>query len=76
VFEKRVLRRISGPNRKEVIRGWRKLCNKELHNLYYSPNIIRRTISRRMIWAIHVTRMGAQKEYIYHFGWKGKSRKN
>jgi hypothetical protein len=33
VFEKRVLRRISGPKRDGVTRGWRKLHNEELHNL-------------------------------------------
>jgi hypothetical protein len=32
VFEKRVLRRIFGPKRDEVTRGWRKLHNEELHN--------------------------------------------
>jgi hypothetical protein len=35
-----VLRRIFGPKRDEVTRGWRKLHNEELHNLYSSPNII------------------------------------
>jgi len=40
-------RRIFGPKRKEVARGWRKLCNEELHNLYGSPNI-------EMRWAVHV----------------------
>jgi hypothetical protein len=34
VFENRVLRRILGPKRDEMIGGWRKLCNEELHNLY------------------------------------------
>jgi hypothetical protein len=34
VFEKRVLKRIFGPKRVEVTRGWRKLHNKELCNLY------------------------------------------
>jgi hypothetical protein len=34
VFEIRVLRRIFGPNIEEVTRGWKKLHNKELHNLY------------------------------------------
>jgi hypothetical protein len=29
VFEKRVLRRIFGPRRDEVIRGWRKLHNED-----------------------------------------------
>jgi hypothetical protein len=34
VFENRVLRRIFGLKRDEVIGGWRKLHNEELHNLY------------------------------------------
>jgi hypothetical protein len=37
VFENRVLRRIIGPKRDEVTRGWRKLHNEELYNLYSSP---------------------------------------
>jgi hypothetical protein len=37
---------------------WSKLHNKELHNLYSSPNIIRMIKSRRMRWARHVARMG------------------
>jgi hypothetical protein len=41
VFENRVLRRISGPKRNEVIGDWRKLHNEELHNLYSSPGIVR-----------------------------------
>jgi hypothetical protein len=48
VFENRVLRRIFGTKREEVMRDWRKLCNEELHNLYFSPNIIRMIESRRM----------------------------
>jgi hypothetical protein len=36
-----VLRRIFGPKRDEVIGGWRKLHNEELHNSYSSPSIIR-----------------------------------
>jgi hypothetical protein len=58
VFENRVLRRIFGPERDEVTGGWRKLHNEELHNLYASPDIIRMTKSRRMVWAGHVARMG------------------
>jgi hypothetical protein len=41
-----------------VTGDWRKLHNKELHNLYYSPNISRMIKSRRMRWAGHVARMG------------------
>jgi hypothetical protein len=41
VFENRVLRRIFGLKRDEVIGGWEKLHNEELHNLYGSPSIIR-----------------------------------
>jgi hypothetical protein len=62
VFENRVLRRIYGPKRDEVIGGWRELHNKELHNLYCSPSILIRIIkSRRICWAGHVTRMGAKR---------------
>jgi hypothetical protein len=54
VFEIRLLRRIFGPKRDEVMGDWRKLHNEELHNLYSSPSIIRVTESRRMRWAGHV----------------------
>jgi hypothetical protein len=47
VFENRVLRRIFGPKRDEMI-GWRKLHNEELHNLYSSTSIIRMIKSRSM----------------------------
>jgi hypothetical protein len=57
VFENRVLRRIFGPKRDEVMGGWRKLHNEELHNLYSSPSTIR-IIKPRMRWAGYVARMG------------------
>jgi hypothetical protein len=37
MFESRVLRRIFGPKRNEVRGEWRKLHNKELHDLYSLP---------------------------------------
>jgi hypothetical protein len=58
VFENRVLRRILGPKKDEVMGGWRKLHNKELHDLYSLPYIIRITKQRRMRWAGHVAQMG------------------
>jgi hypothetical protein len=48
VFENRVLRNIFGLKRDEVTEEWRKLHNKELHNLYSLPNIIRIIKSKRM----------------------------
>jgi hypothetical protein len=53
-----VLRKICGLERDEVTGGWRKLYNEELHNLYFSPGIIRVVTSRRMRWTGHVARMG------------------
>jgi hypothetical protein len=55
-----VLRRIFGPMRKEVVRGWRKLHN-EFHNLYTSSDIIRVIKSRRMRWTEHMACMGEMR---------------
>jgi hypothetical protein len=57
VFENRVLRRIFGPKRDEVMGRWRKLHSEELHELNSSPSIIRSIKSRRLRWAGHVARM-------------------
>jgi hypothetical protein len=54
-IENRVLRRIFGSKRNEVTRGWRRLHNEGLHNLYSSPSRI--INSRRMRWAGHVGQM-------------------
>ena len=48
LFENRVLRRIFGPKRDEVIGEWRKLNNEELNDLYSSFNIGRMIKSRRI----------------------------
>ena len=61
VFENRVLKRISGPKREEVRRGWTKLHNEELNDLYCSSNIVRVIKSRKMRWAGHVARMGERR---------------
>jgi hypothetical protein len=55
VFENRVLRRIFGPKRDEVMGEWRKLHNGKLRDLYSSPSIIRIMKLRRMRWVGHVT---------------------
>jgi hypothetical protein len=60
-FENRALSKIFGPKGDEVTEELRRLHNKELYDLYSSPNIIRVMKSRRMRWAGHVARMGIGK---------------
>jgi hypothetical protein len=71
VFGNRVLRKIFGPKRDEVIGGWRKLYNEELHNFYCSPSIIRMIKSRTMRWAGHVARMG-RRGMLIGFWWESQ----
>jgi hypothetical protein len=66
-----VVRRTFGPLRDEMIGGWRKLHNEELHNLYSSPNIIRIIKSRSMKWARYVARMGENRKHI-GFWWESQ----
>jgi hypothetical protein len=64
VFENRVLRRIFGPRMDEETGDWRKLRIEELHNLHFSPSIIRVVKSRRMRWAGHDARMGEKRVLV------------
>jgi hypothetical protein len=73
VFENRVTR-IFGPKREEAVRGWRKLHNEELRNLYSSASIIRMMKSRRMRWAGHVSRMGRRGMHIGYWWESQKER--
>jgi hypothetical protein len=54
VFKNRVLRRIFGLKRDEVMGWWRKLHNEELCDFYFSPSIIIMIKSWRMRWAGNV----------------------
>jgi hypothetical protein len=56
VFENRELRRIFGPKRKEITRGWVKLSF-----IIYIPHQIRVIKTSRMRWAGHVTGRGKKK---------------
>jgi hypothetical protein len=72
MFENKVLRTIFGLKRNEVTGGWRKLHNEELHDLYFSPSIIRIMKSRTMRCAGHVVQMRENRKHT-EFG--GKDRK-
>ena len=61
VTENRVLRRIFGPKRDEVIWEWKKLHNEERNDLYSSPNIVGVIKSRRMRRMEHVARIGERR---------------
>jgi hypothetical protein len=52
MFENRVLKRIFGQRRYEVMGGWIKLHNEKHCDLYFLPSIIRIIRSRRR-WAEH-----------------------
>jgi hypothetical protein len=75
VFENRVLKKIFGPKRNEVIGRWRKLHNEELHNLSCLPSIIRMIKSRMMGWAGHVARMGSRGMHI-GFWWESQKERD
>jgi hypothetical protein len=75
VFENRVLRRIFGPKRDEVIGEWMKLHNVELHNLYSSPDTIRQIKSRQMSgWdTLHAWE---RREECTRFQWESKKERD
>jgi hypothetical protein len=75
VFENRVLRRIFGPKRDEVMEGLRKLHNEELHNLYSSPDVIKMIKSRQIRWAGHVARMGRRGMHIGYW-WESQKKRD
>jgi hypothetical protein len=67
VVENKMLRRIFGQKRNQMIGGWRKLQNKELHDLYSLPGIIIIIKSMRMRWVGHVVRNGEKRNAYIRF---------
>jgi hypothetical protein len=61
MFENRVLRKTFGLKRDNVIGKWRTVHNDGHHKPYYSPNIIRAIISRRIKWARYVVMYGERR---------------
>jgi hypothetical protein len=76
VFENRVLRRIFGPKRDGGMGEWIQLHNRELHNLYSSPHIIRQIQSRRMRWVGHVACMEEERKVFEAFFGKPKAKRS
>jgi hypothetical protein len=75
VFGNRVLRKIFGPKKAEVIGGWRTLHNEELHILYCLQIRIR-IKSRRMRWAGHVARMGRRRRMHIGIWWESRKERD
>jgi hypothetical protein len=48
MFENRMLRKAFEPQSDKITGEWRRLRNEELHDLYFSPNIIRLIKSRKL----------------------------
>jgi hypothetical protein len=74
VFENRVLRRIIGSKRYEVMGEWRKLHNEELCDLNSLPSIIKIIKSRGMRWVRHVAQMGEMRTHIGYW-WESQREK-
>jgi len=75
VFENRVVRRIFGGKRNEVIREWRKLHNEELNDLCSPPSIVRVIKPRRMRWAGHLARRGDRRVIYRVLVWKPEGKR-
>jgi hypothetical protein len=65
-----------GPKRDEVTGSWQGLHNKEIHNLYSSPSIIRLVKSGRVRWAEYVVRIGANRNACEFWRKNHKEREN
>jgi hypothetical protein len=75
IFNNRVLRRIFGPKRDEVTGKVRRLHNKELYAMYFSPNIIRIIKPRTLRCAGHVARVAERRGAYSSFVGKPEGRR-
>jgi hypothetical protein len=64
VSEIRVMKRMIGPKRDEVIGSCRKQLNKELHNLHPLPYVIKINKSKKMKWVGHAACTGRRGIHI------------
>jgi hypothetical protein len=75
VFENRVLKRIFGSKRDQITRGWRKLHNKKLHNLYSSPSIFMNDEVKENVMGRACNTNGGKEESIYVISGKARGNK-
>jgi hypothetical protein len=68
-FENRERRKIFGPKKEEWAEGWRRMSNKELRNLYATPDIIRAIIKDEEMDETFSTHEWDEK-CIQYFAWK------
>jgi hypothetical protein len=61
VFNNRVLRKIFGLKREEVIGDWRKLHTEELYVSNTSPNVMRMIKPQRRRWVEHMAHLGEKR---------------
>jgi hypothetical protein len=74
VFENKVLRKMFDPKRDEVMGGWSKLHNEELHDLYSSPSKIRVIKSRRMRFGGACSPNGKKEKCVEVIGGKARGK--
>jgi len=70
VFENRELRKIFGPKRDKVTRGWRKLYEEGQTDLHSSPTVVQVIKSGRTGWVEHVAPREERKGV--YMVWVGK----
>jgi len=68
------MRRICGPKREELVGGWWRLPNEELHNFCDSPNIIK-VINSRIRWVGNVTCIGDMRNAYKILVWKHEGKR-
>jgi hypothetical protein len=72
VLANRVLRRIFGPKRDEVIESWRKLHN-ELHNLFFTKQNYNYEVKKNEMGRVYST-YGREDKCVHNFGYKSRGK--
>jgi hypothetical protein len=76
VFGNILLVQVLCPENQEVVGDWKKLHSEELHDLYYSPNIIWVVKSKRIKWVEHGAHGGQKKNFGRFLVWKPEGKRS